>query len=82
MYTKLKGISESLSIGLASWLAVVLGAALASVEIGLSHSIPFTRVLTLMVGYHALIGIGEAVITLFVVKALKAKLPEVGGVPA
>lgn len=82
VYTRLKRVNELLAIGAASWLAVVLGAALASVEIGLSHSIPFTKVLTLMVGYHALIGVGEAVITLFVVNALRAKLPEVGGVPA
>lgn len=82
VYAGLKRINEGLAIGAASWLAVVLGAALASVEIGLSHNVPFTKLLTLMVGYHALIGIGEAVITLFVVNALRTRLPEVGGVPA
>ncbi|AFL94671.1 cobalt ABC transporter permease, CbiM [Thermococcus cleftensis] len=82
VYTKLKDINETLAMGLASWLSVVLGAALASVEIGLSHSLPFLKVLTLMVGYHSIIGIGEAVLTVLIVHAIRAKLPSVEGVPA
>lgn len=53
VYSRLKSIHEGFAMGLAAWLSVVLGAALASVEIGLSHSLPFTKVLSLMVGYHA-----------------------------
>ncbi|USG99748.1 energy-coupling factor ABC transporter permease [Thermococcus argininiproducens] len=82
VYSKLKSTNKTLAIGLASWLAVVLGALLTSVEIGISHSLPFGKLLTLMIGYHAIIGIGEALITLSVVQALRAKLPEIGGVPA
>jgi cobalt/nickel transport system permease protein len=48
---------------LASWTAVVLGAAFASVEIGLSGTIPLGLVLPAMVGVHAVIGIGEGIVT-------------------
>ncbi|ASJ06744.1 energy-coupling factor ABC transporter permease [Thermococcus pacificus] len=82
LYTKLKNINETLAMGLSAWLSVVLGAALASVEIGLSHSLPFLRVLTLMVGYHSIIGIGEAVLTVLIVHAVRVKLPSIEGVPA
>lgn len=82
VYRGLKNINEGFAMGLAAWFSVVLGAALASVEIGLSHSLPFTKVLSLMVGYHAIIGIGEAVLTVLIVYAVRARLPEIEGVPA
>ncbi|WP_258084800.1 energy-coupling factor ABC transporter permease [Thermococcus thermotolerans] len=82
VYTKLKSISETFAIALASWLSVVLGATLAAVEIGLSHSLPFLKVLTLMAGYHSIIGIGEAILTVLIVYAVRAKLPSIEGVPA
>ncbi|NJE75506.1 energy-coupling factor ABC transporter permease [Thermococcus sp. ES12] len=82
LYTRLKSLNETFAMGFAAWLSVVLGAALASVEIGLSHSLPFLKVLTLMVGYHSIIGIGEAVLTVLIVYAVRAKLPLVEGVPA
>lgn len=82
LYTKLRGINETLAMGLSAWLSVVLGATLASVEIGLSHSLPFLRVLALMVGYHSIIGIGEAILTVLIVHVVRAKLPSIEGVPA
>jgi cobalt/nickel transport system permease protein len=48
---------------LAAWLAVVLGAASAALQIGLSGTVPLRLVLPAMVGVHALIGIGEGLIT-------------------
>ncbi len=82
IYTKLKGISETFAMSFAAWLSVVLGATLASLEIGLSHSIPFFKVLTLMIAYHSIIGIGEAILTVMIVHAVRAKLPSIEGVPA
>lgn len=82
VYRKLKALNETIAIAIASWLSVVLGAALASVEIGLSKSLPLMKVLTLMVGYHSLIGVGEAVLTVFIIYAVRTKLPSVEGVPA
>ncbi|ASJ17379.1 cobalamin biosynthesis protein [Thermococcus chitonophagus] len=82
LYSRLKAINEQLAIAVASWTSVVTGAALVAVEIGVSKSLPFMKVLSLMVGYHAVIGIGEAIITLAVVNAVRTKLPELQGVPA
>ncbi len=83
IYSRFRGgINETLATSLAAWFSVVLGAALASVEIGLSHSLPFLRVLALMVGYHSIIGIGEAVLTVLIVHAVRAKLPSMEVVPA
>ncbi|NJE06259.1 cobalamin biosynthesis protein [Thermococcus sp. M36] len=82
VYSKLKNTNETLAIAFASWLSVVLGAGMTAVEIGLSKSLPFMKVLSLMLGYHAIIGIGEAILTVVIVHAVRAKLPSVEGVPA
>ncbi|AIF68775.1 cobalamin biosynthesis protein [Palaeococcus pacificus DY20341] len=82
VYTKLKKTNEALAIAIASWLSVFTGALLTAVEIGLSKSLPFGKVISLMAGYHAIIGIGEAILTVIIVQAVRTRLPEVGGVPA
>jgi cobalt/nickel transport system permease protein len=46
-----------------AWLVVVLSASLAAVEIALSGTIPLRLVLPAMAGIHALIGLGEGLIT-------------------
>ncbi len=48
---------------LTSWLMAVLGAGLAAVELALSGTIPLRLALPAMAGIHALIGIGEGLIT-------------------
>jgi cobalt/nickel transport system permease protein len=48
---------------LTAWLAVVLGASLAAAELALSGTIPLRLVLPTMAGIHALIGVGEGLIT-------------------
>jgi cobalt/nickel transport system permease protein len=48
---------------LAAWAAVVISAALAAVEIALSGIVPLRSVLGAMAGVHALIGLGEGLIT-------------------
>jgi cobalt/nickel transport system permease protein len=48
---------------LAAWSAVMLGAAAASFELALSGTTTLAVVLPAMLGTHALIGIGEALIT-------------------
>ncbi len=48
---------------LAGWLAVVASSALASAEIALSGTAPFVVVLPAMTAVHALIGIGEGLVT-------------------
>jgi cobalt/nickel transport system permease protein len=52
-----------ISAFITAWLMVVLGAASAAVQIALSGTIPLRLVLPAMAGIHALIGIGEGLIT-------------------
>jgi cobalt/nickel transport system permease protein len=65
----------------AAWLSVELAAALASFELALSDTSPLHVVLPSMIGVHALIGIGEALITVaalaFIVSTRADLLPSV-----
>jgi len=51
------------AVGIASWLSVVLAAAACSLELSVSGTIPFRIVFPVMTTTHALIGVGEALIT-------------------
>ncbi|MCC6773147.1 MAG: energy-coupling factor ABC transporter permease [Gemmatimonadaceae bacterium] len=59
-----------------SWLAVMAGAAACSVELAVSGTVPLTTVLPAMLGVHALIGVGEAVVTVAAVGAVWASRPD------
>jgi cobalt/nickel transport system permease protein len=63
--------------GVGAWLAVVAGAVACSFELALSGTVPLGTVLPAMVGVHALIGIGEAVITVAAVSAILSTRPDV-----
>ena len=52
-----------IATGLASWTAVMLAALACAVELALAGVLPLERVLPAMLGVHALIGVGEALIT-------------------
>ena len=54
----------------------MLGAAATSVELALSGTVPLSTVLPAMLGVHALIGIGEAVVTVAAVAAVLASRPD------
>ncbi len=62
--------------GAGAWLAVMTGAGATSVLLALSGTVPLTTVLPAMLGVHALIGIGEAVITVAAVGAVLATRPD------
>ncbi|UDY34373.1 energy-coupling factor ABC transporter permease [Dermatobacter hominis] len=64
--------------GLASGLTVVVGAMAFSLEwlFGASAPVPFDTVFGAMVGVHALIGIGEGVLSALVVAAVMAARPD------
>ena len=69
--------SRILSIAaIGSWLAVMLGAAAASFELALSGTVPLSTVLPAMLGVHALIGVGEAAITVAAVSAVLTTRPD------
>jgi cobalt/nickel transport system permease protein len=65
-----------------SWAAVMAGALATSVELGLSGTVPLGTVLPAMLGVHAAIGIGEAVITVAAVSSVLASRPDLVAVGA
>lgn len=64
--------NNSLAIFISAWLSVVLSAAACAIELWLSGRASLSVVITAMVGIHALIGIGEGLITFGVVQAIKS----------
>src|SRR3954452_13695156 len=66
--------------GVGAWLAVMAGATATSLELALSGTVPLGTVLPAMLGVHALIGVGEGIITAPAVSALLIARPDV--VPA
>ena len=63
-------------VGGGAWLAVMAGAVVTSVELAMSGTVPLAPALAAMLGVHALIGIGEAVITVAAVSAVLASRPD------
>jgi cobalt/nickel transport system permease protein len=63
-------------VGVTAWLAVMVGATAASFELAISGTVPLGTVLPAMLGVHALIGIGEAVITVAAVSAVLVSRPD------
>lgn len=64
---------------LASWFSVVAAASACAVELALSGTVPMGMVLPAMAGVHALIGIGEALITVATLSVILAARPDVVG---
>src|SRR6185436_3525909 len=62
--------------GAGAWLAVMAGATATSVELAISGTVPLGTVLPAMLGVHALIAVGEAVITTVAVSAVTAARPD------
>jgi cobalt/nickel transport system permease protein len=66
-----------------AWLAVMAGAAGCAIELAASGTVPLGTVLPAMLGVHAIIGAGEAIITVAAVSAVLATRPDLihGPVP-
>jgi cobalt/nickel transport system permease protein len=62
-----------------AWLAVMAGAAATALELAVSGTVPLGTVLPAMLGVHALIAVGEAVITVAAVSAVLATRPDLIG---
>lgn len=63
----------------AAWCSVLLAALACAVELALSGAAPARLVLPAMAGVHAVIGLGEAVITALVLVSIAAIRPELVG---
>lgn len=59
-----------------AWLAVMAAAVATSLQLALSGTVPLGTVLPAMLGVHALIGIGEALITATALSAVLAARPD------
>lgn len=64
------------SVGVAAWIAIFLAACMAAVEMWLGGTFPLGLGLLYMGGYHAMIGIFEAIITVVVVFTLQKVRPD------
>ena len=64
------------SIGVAAWIAIFLAACLAAVEMWLAGTFPLGLGLFYMGGYHAMIGVFEAIITVIVIASLEKVRPD------
>jgi cobalt/nickel transport system permease protein len=74
----LRGASSMWIAGfIASWLSVFLASAFASLELGVSGTYPFGVVLPAMLSVHALIGIGEGLITTAVLALVNASRKDI-----
>ncbi len=71
---KLQGMVVGCAI--ASWASVVVASAICAVELAFSGNVPLTVALVTMVGWHLLIGIGEAMITVATVTFVWRTRPE------
>ncbi len=66
-----KGIDGLLAMGVAAWVSVVAASAACSFEVGVSGTVSMAKVLPAMVSVHALIGVGEVILTLAFVSVLE-----------
>lgn len=64
------------SVAVFSWFSVVLASIACAFELAISGTVPLGTVLPAMVGVHALIGIGEAIITTVVVSVVLQTRPD------
>lgn len=65
-----------IAAAVASWLSIVLSASCCAVELALSGTAPLSVALPAMAGVHAVIGIGEAIITTTVISVVVAVRPD------
>ncbi|MFH0754109.1 MAG: energy-coupling factor ABC transporter permease [Candidatus Omnitrophota bacterium] len=64
---KKKGVPQAVSLAVACWTSVVLASLACAVEVALSGAVELSKVVPAMLSVHALIGIGEAILTVVVV---------------
>jgi cobalt/nickel transport system permease protein len=67
------------SVAVAAWASVMASAGATALELAASGTVPLGTVLPAMLGVHALIGIGEAVVTVAAVGAVAASRPDLVG---
>ena len=71
-----KRLGLIISVGIASWVSVVIASFACAIELAASGTSALKIVLPAMVGIHVFIGIGEAVITCLVIKFILKVRPD------
>ncbi|NWF62754.1 MAG: PDGLE domain-containing protein [Chloroflexi bacterium] len=82
LYRSVSGSSKVVKlgvIGVAAWLSVMAGALFTSLQLWLSGTSQLQVVIPAMMGVHALIGIGEALITVFAIAFIMQTRPDLLG---
>jgi cobalt/nickel transport system permease protein len=69
--------TQLLVVGLAAWLSVLAGALMTALQLWLSNTSPLQLVMPAMLGVHALIGLGEALITVAAVAFIQQTRPDI-----
>ena len=64
---------------IAAWLSIVLAASTCAIELAISGTVPIRIALPAMAGVHALIGIGEGIITVLVLGFISKTRPDLLG---
>jgi cobalt/nickel transport system permease protein len=67
------------AVAVSAWFSVLMGAAATAIELAMSGTSPLVVVLPTMVGIHAFIGIGEAVITATSISIILKTRPDLVG---
>lgn len=70
------GRRRKLALAAAAWLSVMLGATLTGLQIGLSGRVPMGVVLPAMITVHAIIGLGEALVSVAAYSLLVGARPD------
>jgi cobalt/nickel transport system permease protein len=68
---------QLLGIGIAAWLSVIAGALMTALQLWLSGTSPIQIVIPAMLGVHAIIGIGEALITVAAIAFIQRTRPDI-----
>lgn len=69
-YALQKKMPRMLAMGLVSWASVILASFVCALQVALSGAVEFAKVVLATVSVHALIGLGEALLTVAVVTVL------------
>ena len=68
-----------IALAISSWLSIVMGASAAAIELAISGTSPLRIALPAMAGIHAIIGIGEAIITTTAISLILKTRPDLVG---
>lgn len=66
----------AIAVGVAAWSSVVVAAVICAIQLGLSGTVPLGVALVAMLGWHVLIGLGEALISVATVSYIWRTRPD------